>query len=94
MDAHPAIFHGFVGGQVVRSVFRLDDPQISNAIHWHVLGLSADPYAMMVYCADKLDPTRGYDSSGLIEQCKKDIYKGFELTKAQNDKYITEKENK
>lgn len=94
MDAHPAIFHGFVGGQVIRSVFRLDDPQISNAIHWHVLGLSADPYAMMVYCADKLDPTRGYDSSGLIEQCKKDIYKGFELTKAQNDKYITEKENK
>ena len=94
LDAHPAIWHGFVGGQVVRSVFFMDDWQIANAIHWHVLGQSGDPYAMMVYCADKLDPLRGYDSYDLIEECKRDIYKGFEKTKAQNDECVKKKENR
>lgn len=94
LDAHPAIWHGFVGGQVVKSVFRMKDWQIGNAIHWHVLGQSKDPYAMIVYCADKLDPLRGYDSYELIEQCKKDIYKGFVAVKDQNDKYLKEKEKK
>lgn len=36
-----------------------------------------NPYAMMVFCADKLDPLRGYDSSKLIEICNKDIKKGL-----------------
>ena len=32
---------------------------------------------MCVYCADKLDPLRGYDSSKQIALCKEDILEGF-----------------
>ena len=43
---------------------------------------------MMVFCADKLDPLRGYDSSELIETCKKNIEKGFDLVVQQNREYL------
>jgi nicotinate-nucleotide adenylyltransferase len=32
---------------------------------------------MCIYCADKYDRSRGYDSSKEIELCKKDIREGF-----------------
>ncbi|MCI9040391.1 nicotinate-nucleotide adenylyltransferase [Dubosiella newyorkensis] len=91
VNASTSIWHGFVGGEVIDRVFGIKDRQIKNAIRWHVLGLSDEPYAKIVYCADKLDPLRGYDSSALIKACEKDIDHGFDLTKDQNDKYIQQK---
>ena len=55
---------------------------------FNVLGTSQDPYAMMVFCADKLDPLRGYDSTKLIEVCNKDIKEGFDLVVQQNREYL------
>ena len=40
---------------------------------------------MMVFCADKLDPLRGYDSTKLIEICNKDIKEGFDLVVQQRE---------
>lgn len=91
LEAHTSIWHGFVGGEVVDTVFGIHDPQIKNAIRWHVLGLSDEPYAKIVYCADKLDPLRGYDSSKLIKECHKNIDVGFNMVKDQNDKYVAKK---
>lgn len=65
----------FCGGCCYERYLLIDDPIVYNAIYHHVLGTSQDPYAMMVFCADKLDPLRGYDSSKLIEICNKDIKK-------------------
>lgn len=85
------VWHGFVGSEIVDRVFYLDDPQIKNAIYHHVLGDDHDdPYAMIVFCADKTDPLRGYDSTDLINQCKADIYQGFWAVKNENDKYLEE----
>ena len=42
----------------------------------------------MVFCADKLDPLRGYDSTKLIEICNKDIKEGFDLVVQQNREYL------
>lgn len=84
------VWHGFVGSEIVDRIFYLSDPQIKNAIYHHVLGDdSTDPYAMIIFCADKTDPLRGYDSSDLINQCKANIEKGFWAVKAENDKYLT-----
>ena len=81
-------WHGFVGAYVAKRIFYIEDETITNAIYHHVFGSSEDPYAMMVFCADKLDPLRGYDSSALIEACTQDIHKGFQLVKDENRKYL------
>lgn len=85
---HPAAWHGYVGGAVVDRVFGIHDPQIRNAIFHHVKGTSDEPLAMCVFCADKLDPLRGYDSYDLISLCKKDLKVGFERCKDSNRQYV------
>lgn len=88
MEYPVAVWHGFVGAAVTKDIFLIENPIIYNAIYHHVLGTSQDPYAMMVFCADKLDPLRGYDSSKLIEICNKDIKEGFDLVVQQNREYL------
>lgn len=92
LGEHRAIWHGYVGSTVIQHVFGIKDPQIINAIYSHVKGTSYDPYAMMVFIADKIDPLRGYDSSALYNASIQDLYQGFELVKAENKSYL-EKQN-
>lgn len=82
------VWHGFVASEIIDRIFYIHDPQIKNAIYHHVLGTSQDPYAMIVFCADKTDPLRDYDSTDMIEACKKDIASGFQWVKSENDKYL------
>ena len=84
----PAVWHGFVGSEIVDRIFEIHDPQIKNAIYHHVLGTSEDPYAMIVFCADKLDPLRDYDTSYGIGLCNENIYKGFLYECEENRKYL------
>lgn len=88
LDEHSAIWHGYVGSQVAERIYGIYDPVITNAIANHVKGTSYDPYAMIVFVADKLDPLRGYDSSALLEVCMNDLYNGFMLVKAENKAFL------
>lgn len=92
LGEHRAIWHGYVGSAVIQNVYGIEDGQIVNAIYSHVKGTSYDPYAMMVFIADKIDPLRGYDSSALYNASMQDLYQGFELVKAENKSYL-EKQN-
>lgn len=83
-----AVWHGFVGSVVVESVYYLDDPVIKQAIYHHVLGTSRDPYAMIVFVADKCDPLRGYDSQWMIDLALDNIVKGFDVVYEENRKYL------
>lgn len=82
------VWHGFVGSEVLKRIFYIKDHQILEAVYHHVLGTSNDPYAMIVYCADKIDPLRDYDSSELIQACKENIERGFCWVKEENEKYL------
>lgn len=93
LQEHHAIWHGYAGSEIVKRVYGIYDPVIQNAISNHVKGTSYDPYAMIVFIADKLDPLRGYDSSALYQACLHDLYNGFLLVKAENKAYL-EKEKK
>lgn len=93
LKEHHAIWHGYVGAEVAERIYGIHDPVIKNAIFNHVKGSSYDPYAMIVFIADKLDPLRGYDSSGLIKACMHDLYNGFMLVKRENAEFL-EKEKK
>ena len=89
IDCPIPTWHGFVGAQVIKRVFYLHDERIAHAIYHHVFGSSQDPYAMIVFCADKLDPLRGYDSSAMIQACTENIQAGFEWVKEENKKYLS-----
>jgi nicotinate-nucleotide adenylyltransferase len=88
LSLHTAAWHGFVGAAVLWKIFGLHDEAVCNAVYHHVQGTSRHPIAMAVFCADKLDPLRGYDSYGLIEACRKDLEAGFALCKEANYKYF------
>lgn len=86
------VWHGFVGSEVVDRIFYLHDPQIKNAIYHHVLGTSEDPYAMMIFCADKLDPLRGYPVQEQIDLVKSNLKAGFHGVQEENRKYLNRKD--
>ena len=43
---------------------------------------------MVVYASDKIEPTRQFDSTWLINSCLKDWYQGFIDTLVDNKKYL------
>ena len=44
----------------------------------------------IIYAADKIEPTRGFDSSGLIKECLNDIEQGFIEVLSANKEYLTQ----
>lgn len=84
----PAIWHGYLGAYVLQHKFHVRDKDILQAVYHHVLGNSFNPYAMILFCADKLEEGRGYDSSKEIQMCLNDLYKGFLEVRRQQQAYI------
>ncbi len=83
-----AIWHGYLGSFVCSHKLHIQDQDILLAIENHVLGECRNPYAMILYVADKLDPLRGYDSSATIALVKKDLYEGFYEVHRQQSAYL------
>ena len=48
---------------------------------------------MIIFCADKLDPLRGYPVKDSIACVKQDLAKGFEMVQEENRKYLKGKGN-
>lgn len=82
------VWHGFVGAAILHRIFQIEDQIILEAVYHHVLGSSEDPYAMIVFCADKLDPLRDYDSQKEIDLCKRDLTLGFQEVHRQQKAYL------
>ncbi|WP_423901085.1 nicotinate-nucleotide adenylyltransferase [Eggerthia catenaformis] len=78
LHTSPAIWHQWLSSYIAKYEFLIDDQEILKAIEDHTTA-SCDMSVLgkCLYCADKLDPLRGYDSSKQIEICKKDIHEGF-----------------
>ncbi|MGN1295177.1 MAG: nicotinate (nicotinamide) nucleotide adenylyltransferase [Bacilli bacterium] len=86
-----ALYHQFVSEAIARDKFKIKDEEILNAIKFHATGCSnMSALAMIVYSADKIEPTRGYDSSDLIEACYKDYYRGFKAVLKANIEFLEE----
>lgn len=73
-----AIYHQWLSAYIAKYDFLIEDEEILQAIMNHTTAnIDMKPLDMCVYCADKLDPLRGYDSSKQIAMCNEDITKGF-----------------
>ncbi len=93
LKTHPEwSYHQFVGAYLLQKEFGIDLTFAYEAIYCHATGRAdMSPYAKIVYAADKIDPLRGYDSSWMIEDCKKDYEKGFRIVLMENRAYLTGK---
>lgn len=84
-------YHQFLSTIIAKNILKIDDDEILEAIKYHATGKShMSPLAKIVYCADKLDPLRGWKSKDLIAACIKDYKSGFISVLKDNIKYFKE----
>lgn len=93
LDEPSAIWHGYLADHALKKLFPVTEKKILQAVHHHVKGECKDPYAMIVYMADKLDPSRDYDSSKTIKLAMKDLNAGYQQVRFDQYQYL-KKENK
>ncbi len=82
-------YHQFVGRYMAETEFLIKDKKILDAINYHATGnKKMSPLMKIVYAADKIEPTRGYDSSKLINAMMLDLDAGFKEVLAANKEFL------
>lgn len=72
------IWHQWLSAYEAKNTYLINDKEILYAIETHTTGsTNMSQLGKCIYCADKYDPYRGFDSSTEIELCKTDIDEGF-----------------
>ena len=91
-DMQEFAYHQFAGSILVQEMFEIKDEDIVNAIRYHSTGSdNMDLMAKIIYAADKIEPTRGFDSSHYISEMKKDADNGFRIVLQANKDYLESK---
>ena len=94
LDYPPVVFHQFVGEYIAKNFFKINDERVLEAIKYHTTGnRSMGKYAKIIYAADKIDPTRGYDSKEMIKAMKENLSSGFKMVLNENFKFLSGKKN-
>ena len=88
LEEAAAIWHGYIGADYVNKVFHIRDRRILQAIYHHVKGRNRTDYDRILFIADKLDPSRGYDSGREIEISRKSLREGYRVVKQQQEAYL------
>ena len=80
-------YHQFVGSYIASQDFEIKDELILNAIKFHATGRDGMSWLeKVVYACDKIEPTRGFDSSNLIKAMMENYDLGFiEVLKANKE---------
>ena len=88
----PQIIHQFVGRYLAEKDFGIVDEDILEAIEYHTTGHpDMKIMAKIIYAADKIEPTRGFDGSELINEMKVNAEKGFITVLDANREYFISK---
>lgn len=83
------LYHQFVSEDICRNVFHIENEDVLRSIKYHGTGnREMTDYAKIVYSSDKIEPTRGYDSSDMIKTCIKDFNQGFIYVLKENIKFL------
>ena len=89
LDIPNFAYHQFAGEYIAKNKLNVSDPEILDAIKFHCTGkANMSPLGMVVYACDKIEPTREFDSTWLINACMEDWKKGFLTTLEDNRKYL------
>lgn len=85
-------YHQFAGSYLAQKIFKIDDEEILDAIKYHSTGSNnMSILAKVIYAADKIEPTRSFDSSDLISSMTKDAEKGFKTVLQANKDFLESK---
>lgn len=84
--------HQFAGAGMAATLFKVTDRVILEAIRFHTTGApQMGSYAKILFAADKIEPTRGFDSAALIAAVKADLDSGFIQVLRANRDYLSSK---
>ena len=84
-DIQEDLYHQFVGAYLAEKEFGVKDEVVLEAIRFHTTANgNISKVARIVYCADKIEPTRGFDSENLINAMKSSLKDGFVAVMASN----------
>lgn len=86
-EAFP-IHHQYTGAMFAQRVLKVRNQQVLHAILHHVKGDSKQALSQIIYLADKLDPSRDYDSSKEIALAKQDLNRAMEVVHSQQNAYL------
>ena len=94
LDIGAFAYHQFLGEMLAKRDFGVVDEEILAAIKFHTTGRSDMNWLeKLIYASDKIEPTRGFDSSDLIKAMEEDLNSGFLTVIKANFDYL-EKNNK
>ena len=88
------VWHQYVSAKITRDYYRICNDSVYQAIYNHTTGDCEEVLAMIIFCADKVEPTRDYDSSDLVSLCYQDLHRGFKTIKAQHENLLKKKKVK
>ena len=83
----PAVYHSYTCPVFLKTVMGIEDQEILQAIREHTLGTCSGTLSKILYIADKIEPTRGYDVSKETELAKKDLDAAFKLVYMEAEQY-------
>ena len=83
----PAVYHSYTCPVFLKTVMGIEDREILQAIRQHTLGDCTGKLSKILYIADKIEPTRGYDVSKETELAEKDLDAAFRLVYMEAEQY-------
>lgn len=93
LDIGAYAYHQFLGEAIAKRDFEVVDEDILNAIKYHTTGRKGMSWLeKLIYASDKIEPTRQFDSSDLIEAMEKDLNSGFVVVLNANYEYLKSKQ--
>ncbi|MDY4849438.1 MAG: nicotinate-nucleotide adenylyltransferase [Bacilli bacterium] len=86
------VFHQFIGEYLAKTIFKINDSSILSAIRNHATGnKNMSVLDKIIYASDKIEPTRGFDSTELIKAMVEDAETGFVTVLKANKEYLESK---
>ena len=92
LDIGAYAYHQFLGEMLAKRDFNVKDEEILAAIKFHTTGRAKMCWLeKLIYAADKIEPSRPFDSSDLISAMEKDLNSGFLTVLKANYEYLKER---
>ncbi len=79
--------HAYASASYMKHYYHYDDKEVYDAIFNHVSGTSEALMAKIIFVADKIEPTRSYDTSEHIDLACRDLDAAYQKVKLENKAY-------
>ena len=92
LDLPSYAYHSFIGAKMIKEELKINDSDLLDSIMFHTTGkANLSTLGIILFAADKIEPTRKYDSYDLILDMFKDYRSGFKRVLIEVDKFLKSK---